>query len=92
MFIDRGKGAETENKAIFDQLAAHKADIEKAFGGPLVWERLDAKRACRIRADVPSGYRSPEEEWPAIHTTLVDAMTRFEATLRPHLKTLKVGQ
>jgi hypothetical protein len=49
LYIDRGKNSDSENKAIYDQLAAHREEIEKAFGGPLSWERLDAKRACRIR-------------------------------------------
>jgi hypothetical protein len=92
LYIDRGNGAEAENKAIFDQLGAHKAEIEKSFGEELSWERLEGKRACRIRASVPGGYRSPEDEWPLIQTRLVAAMTRLEAALRPHLKTLKLGQ
>lgn len=57
LYIDRGNGSEVENEAIFDQLAAAKAEIDKAFGGELSWERLDGRRACRIRASVPGGYR-----------------------------------
>lgn len=49
LYIDRGKDAEDENKAIFDQLQAKQSDIEKAFGASLSWERLEGKRACRIR-------------------------------------------
>ena len=49
LYIDRGKGCEEENKSIFDQLYAHRAEIEQAFGGPLSWERLEEKRACRIK-------------------------------------------
>ena len=63
LYIDRGKDRESENKRIFDQLAAHKEDIESAFGGPLSWERLEGKRAYTSEA---GGYRSPEEQWPTI--------------------------
>jgi hypothetical protein len=42
--IDRGDGE--QNKQIFDILHEHKAEIETAFGKPLEWQRLDAKRAC----------------------------------------------
>jgi hypothetical protein len=91
LYIDRGNEADAENKAIFDQLLAHKAEIEKSFGGPLSWERLDEKRACRIRFLMPGGYRSPEDEWSSIQEKLVAAMNRLEPALRPFLKTLKIG-
>lgn len=92
LYIDRGKDAEGENKNIFDQFIAHKAEIEKAFGGPLSWERLDGKRACRIRyTQAGGGYRSPEDGWPKIHDGIIDAMDRLEKALRPQLKQLKLG-
>jgi hypothetical protein len=57
----------------------------------LSWERLEGRRACRIRFTVSGGYRSPEEEWPSIQEKLVQAMVRLEGALRPYLKTLKTG-
>ena len=59
LYIDRGEV--TENKRIFDRLLARKDEIEKAFGGTLSWERLDTKRACRIKhviERVATGIRS----------------------------------
>ncbi len=91
LYIDRGKGAEEENKFIFDQLASHKAEIDNAFGSPLNWERLDAKRASRIRANLRGGYRSPEDEWGSIQLSLAQTMSRLEQALRPFLKSLKFG-
>jgi hypothetical protein len=91
LYIDRGNGAELENKAIFDQLYDHRAEIEAAFGGTLEWERLDDKRASRIRASFPGGYRSPEESWSEIQRPLVDAMNRLEAALSPYLEKLTLG-
>lgn len=92
LYIDRGKDAEAENEAIFDQLLAHKEEVEKAFGGPLSWQRLEGKRACRIRhTNTSGGYRSPEAQWPALQDELCRAMDRLERALRPHLKQLKPG-
>lgn len=92
LYIDRGKDSELENKSIFDQLETHKAEIETAFGGPLSWQRLEGKRACRIRFTQPGGgYRSPEEAWPNIQDGIINAMDRLEKALRPHLRQLKLG-
>lgn len=49
LYIDRGRGCGDENKALFDQLHAHREEIETSFGAPLLWEALDGKRACRVR-------------------------------------------
>lgn len=92
LYIDRGKDGEAENKAIFDQLQAHQAEIEKAFGKPLSWERLENRRACRIRYTLPGGgYRSPKERWLEIQDAAVDAMNRLDMALKPHLRQLKLG-
>jgi hypothetical protein len=92
LYVDRGKDSDTENESIFDQLQAHKDEIEKGFGGPLSWERLEGKRACRIRfTQTGGGYRSPEEKWPAIQDGIISAMNRLEQALRPYLKTLKLS-
>ncbi len=81
-----GKG----NKLIFDKLHEHKDKIESVFGGPLNWERLDQRRACRISKVIPiAGYRD-EEKWPEAHDVLVDAMIKLDQALKPFLKRMKL--
>lgn len=92
LYIDRGRDSESENKAIFDKLLQQKAQIEEAFGGPLEWDRMDNRRACRIRYKVEGGYRTPEDEWPEIQSRVVAGMNRLEAALRPFLKALNFSQ
>lgn len=92
LYIDRGTDSDVENKAIFDRLFLQKEAIEAAFGGPLSWERLDAKRACRIKAFVQGGYKFPDEAWEGIQTQLVSSMNRLESALRPHLKNLPISR
>lgn len=90
VYIDRGRGADDTNKALFDQLAANREAIEEAFGAPLAWEALDGKRACRIRfALSDGGYRSPAEAWPALHASQVDAMVRLERAMKPFIRGLR---
>jgi hypothetical protein len=92
LYIDRGKDAEAENKAIFDQLFAHKAEIDAAFGEALSWERLEGKRACRIRhTQTGGGYRSPEDKWPVIQDAAIHDMDRLGNAIQPHLKQLKLN-
>jgi Domain of unknown function (DUF4268) len=92
LYIDRGNGCEEEHKSIFDQLYAHRAEIEKAFGGPLSWERLEGKRACRIKfVQEGGGYRSPEDQWPEMKDDIIATMNRLEQALRPFLKQLKLN-
>ena len=89
LYIDLGSGMDHKNLQILDQLHANKAQIEEAFGGQLGWERLEGKRACRVRADVHGGYGDPEEDWAATHDRMTDAMNRLMGALRPHLYALK---
>ena len=89
LLIDHGDAE--QNKRIFDQLHAHKEQIEKAFGAPLGWARLDAYRLSIVNYTLECGdYRSPETEWPKIQAEMVETMIRFEAALKPALDSLGI--
>lgn len=90
LYINRGPGAEDENRRIFDALHERRADIEGAYGGSLSWLPLEGKRACRIlqRLDV-AGYRD-EERWPELQDQMIDSMIRLEAALQPHIAALSI--
>ena len=92
IYIDRGRNAEAENEAIYDQLFSHKKAIERAFGKALLWERLEGKRACRIKHVVnKGGYRSPEGQWLQIQTEVIQSMEKLEKVFRPYLKQIKLN-
>ena len=74
----------SQNKFIFDRLHEKKDGIEKAFGEPLVWERLDSKKASRIK------YRKPfdcynSDNWPEITEWLIKHMIRLENAIKGSL-------
>ncbi len=75
-----------ENKRIFDQLFAHREEIEQAFGDSLLWQRLDQSRASRIAYYVMDRGLRHQEDWPQIQEAMIDAMIRLEQALRPFLK------
>lgn len=91
LYIDRGKEKGEENKEIFDQLNSKKAEIEKAYGEGLNWERLEGKRACRISKRITmGGYRDEEEKWPQIHEAMVVSMIRLSKSLKSHIAKLSI--
>lgn len=91
LYIDRGKGSDEENKHIFDTLLNDKAKIEVSFGGKLEWERLDNKRASRIKIEgTEGGYRSPKEKWVEIQNIMINNMVNLEKALKPFVDKLDI--
>jgi hypothetical protein len=91
LYVDRGPGEEEETKAMFDRLHQARAEVEVVFGGPLDWQRLEGRRACRIRSAVPGGYRDDETKWPAVQDAMIDAMVRLEKALAPQVAKVRIG-
>jgi len=91
LYIDRGKDSDEENKAIFDELFNHHEEIQKNVPMKLNWERLDGRRASRIKIILPGGYRSPTEDWESIQTKQVAAMNALEQSLKPFIKKLALN-
>jgi len=87
LYIDQGEAE--ANKRIFDQLFASKEQVEAAFGEPLEWQRLDDRRACRIRHVLALGGLSDRDRWPEIQEAMIDAMVRLEKALKPQVKRLR---
>jgi Domain of unknown function (DUF4268) len=82
VYIDRGDGE--ENTFIYNQLHAQKEAIQAAFGGDLIWEPLEGKRACRIKSEV-AGNIFDRDQWPAMIDFMTDAMVRMENAFREPL-------
>lgn len=89
--IDRGKDSEMENLKIFKELLAHKDEIERVFGYPLIWDESEGNRMCAIRKNLENGgYRNPEAEWGRIIEEGIDTMIRLEKATKNLIKDLKV--
>ena len=68
---------------LFDQLAADRGAVEKRFGGPLQWERLDGHFASKVCVRVQGPPFNDETAWPTLQDCMIDVMIRFEIALRP---------
>lgn len=76
------------NKQAFEQLKAQQTVIEKSFGQPLEWLRLDDKKSSRIQlSHSVDGYN--KANWPSMMKWLVDNMILLEAALKAPLLEVK---
>lgn len=87
-----GRPDRDENKAIFDELEAHRTEIEEAFGGELSWQRLGQKVGCRIAAFANEGSPKDESTWDKLHAEMIDLMVRLEAALSPYIARYRQGE
>lgn len=85
LYIDRGN--KDENKFVFDELVKNKEQIEKDYGGVLVWERLDTKRASRIKVE-SSGNVTDKEQWDEMIEFMTDSMVNFDNALKSQIKNI----
>ena len=75
LYISRNQ--KEENKLIFDELFKEKDNIENEFGNALVWERLDDKKACRIKYEMNNIDYFNRDDW--------DKMINFMSEHLPNL-------
>lgn len=76
--------APEENNFVFDALFKQRSDIEAKFGSPIDWQRLDGKKACRIKVSKEfDGYN--RECWHEIIEWLIQNMTKFELAFKSAL-------
>ncbi|WP_431130119.1 DUF4268 domain-containing protein [Flagellimonas flava] len=83
IYIDRGDKA--ENEFVYDFLFNKKDEIETKFGGRLEWERLDDKRACRIKYEDKNFNIFEPDTWDSTIRKITDGMLRIEEVIKPYL-------
>lgn len=75
------------DKVCIDTMANYKEEIDKAFGEEVIFERLEKKKASRIRFDTAvgqfKGYFNDESRWPEIMDWYRKTMVRFYKAVYP---------
>jgi len=84
LYIDVGD--RDENKALFGHLYAQRGTVEGRTGEPLMWDRLDERKACRISRYRPSEATVRDRGvWPELNPWLVQAPGTMRRAPGPHL-------
>ena len=82
------RGSKEENKWCFDFIEERKEQIEKEFGEPLIWERMDDKVSCRIKAQLDGVSIFDNEDWGEMINYMVDVSQRMAKTFHSPVKQL----
>ncbi|NWJ45937.1 MAG: DUF4268 domain-containing protein [Chloroflexi bacterium] len=90
LYIDSTKDQGLKNKQIFDRLFEQKVEIEQEFGDTIDWERLEGKRACRIRKRYDIGGLADPDSWSTLQDQMIETMIKFERIFRPRLNNINV--
>ncbi len=85
LVIDRGADRKEETDEIYDKLLSDREEIEKRFGDDLIWDKVEGRRACRIKSICKIGGLKNEDLWDQIQEDLIDRMMRLEGALREPL-------
>lgn len=82
------RGSQEENKWCFDFIQERINQIENEFGEPLIWERMDDKVSCRIKAQLEDVSIYERVDWDKMIDYMVDVSERMEKVFREPIKQL----
>lgn len=76
------------NKALYDHLVARRAQIEREFGGELIWRRMDDRKVSLIECAAPfEGHN--RESWPLMIDWLVNNVRKMERAFEKEVPALR---
>ena len=81
------RGNTEENKFVFDKLFLQKDEIEKQTG-TLEWERLENKKACRIKQELRNVSLYEKDDWDKMVDFLKMSMVKMETAFKKPLQTI----
>lgn len=78
-----------ENKFIFDKLLEYKETIEQETG-KLEWERLDDKKACRIKQELTNVNLYERDDWEKMSRYMTESMLKLEPAFKKPLTKINI--
>jgi hypothetical protein len=86
LYID--KGEKDVNEFIFQQLFDRKEETEKKFSGDLQWEKLEGRRACRIKSEINLNVFE-KENWDEMISFMTKQMIEMERTFKEQINEVR---
>ena len=74
-----------DNKDLFDKLLDNKDSIEEALGKELVWDRLDKKKACRIKYSIPGLNFEDHSNYDNLMNQVIDTAISMRDVFKKYL-------
>jgi hypothetical protein len=80
------QGDTQSNEQLFEHLYAMRSEIEKQFGSPLDWERLDDRKASRIAIYRQGSIEESQSNLEIIREWMIKNLLKFKQMFTPELK------
>ncbi len=74
-----------DNKELFDDLFSHKEEIEQQLGFSMVWERLDNKKASRIKYFIPGLDFNKQSNYPELMMEIIKKVVTIRSVFKDYL-------
>lgn len=74
-----------DNKDLFDHLFEHKDEIESKLGFSIHWERLDDKKASRIKSYIPGLNFNKQGNYPELMNQVIERVIKIRYVFKGYL-------
>lgn len=74
-----------DNKDLFDTLSDHKEEIEGALGFELIWDRLDGKKASRIKYRIDGLNFDDHSNYNELMNQTIDVAVKMRDTFKKYM-------
>lgn len=74
-----------DNKDLFDNLFEHKDEIEYKLGFSMHWERLDDKKASRIKSYIPGLNFNKQDNYPELMNQVIERVVKIRDVFKGYL-------
>ena len=75
-----------DNKKLFDKLYANREAIESEFGVKLEWERLDERKASRIKHYIEGLNFDDHSNYPELNEKIISTVIKMRKVFKKYLK------
>ena len=77
--------------ANYEALESHRAEIERAIGGPVKWTADEDREKGSLSSRFPSFDANDKSDWPRQHKLIADGVLRFHRAVKPFVEPLVTG-